>query len=676
MIRTDRRIQYSSVALTITALAVVFSTAAFLRRFIGLPEEGRLAGSPAGFLRRAARDRVNWRTLADDPFREAQRLDRTILIVAGAERSEAARQFDRRILSIADVVERLNREFLPVRIDLDQDPQWIGAFLPLSVAEGNADEGFYAACLAPSGRLLAFLTRSSPAERIDEAELLNFLREARRKRALPIGTEVPVERDQALQTAIVTPGRPAEQSERDYAELLAKRIDAVSGGFRTPRSRRVWPWEWKYLALSRDYRALAVGLDPVTRGPLMDWTGPGAYRLSTDPFGRSPGFARDAVADAECASLFAVWAVNGGGDWPKALAQEFVRGIRASYLVGPRLYGSIWRSPYTSNTGLNLLVSRRALAEKFTRAERDWLRENLLVPDPANPASVPIVRQPTGLLFGREKTLEMARRIGEASHLPIERGGEGYLDVLATVGARMLEVGRLLDDDEARSFGLELFAQASRFRAGPYDVSRSLAAGGAVRRTAFEYAAYTEIALEAYFASGEPRFLDEADKVFNRALELYFEPETGRVRSIVDAGTPSAFGTDAPFLADGDRPSLVSTMARCSWLLSCAWRGTARGDAYLATARTIVRAYSPAVSRLEFRVGSFEAAKLLIARDEFVWVAGKGSVGKARSVSPSLEGVLVVPDGRTGPSPLPGPGVWRFSGGSAPERIEALSALP
>ncbi|MGE3126879.1 MAG: DUF255 domain-containing protein [Fimbriimonadaceae bacterium] len=681
MIRTDQRIRYSSVALTITSLAVVFATAAFLRQYIGPPEEGRLGSHPAGFIRRAARDRVDWRTLADDPFREAQRLDRILLIVAGSERSELARQFDRRILSLAEVVERMNREFVPVRIDLDQDPQWAYAFLPLSTAKLNADEGWYAVCLDPSGSVLTWMSRSSPDERIVEAELLEFLREARAKRALPLGEESSAELARKAESAAVSPrrlqSRPAAGiPTRDYAELLTQKLDPVFGGFRTEKSRRVWPWEWRFLAQSRDYRALAAGLEPLTRGPMMDWTGPGAFRLSTDPAGRSPSLARDAVCDADCAALFAMWAVNGGGNWARQLALEFVSGIRETYVVGPKVYGSTWRSPYNTSSGLNLLVDKRALRRTFTPLERDWLRDNMALPSPSNPANVPVAVSPSSLLTDRDRFFAMVERVGRASPLPAERGGHGYLDALASVGARLLEVGRLLDDHEARGLGLEFFAMASAYRAGPDDVVRSFVPGGAVRRTAFEYAAYTDIALEAYFTTAEPAALEEASKVFDRLLDIFYDERSGTLRSMPDGKAPQEFEPGQASIADGDRSSLVGTVLRCVWRLSCAWRGTPRGERYLALAGSLSEGYGPAASRLDFRVGSLESARQEVARDEFVWVSGPRALAAARQVSPSLEGALVVPAGRPGVAPVPGPGVWRVTGGAPPARLEGLSASP
>lgn len=677
VIRTDQRIRYSSVALTITSLALVFASAAFLRRFIGPREEGRLGSHPAGYIRRAARDRVDWRTLADDPFHEAQRLDRTLLIVAGAERSETARLFDRRILTLAEVVERMNREFVPVRIDLDQDPQWIQAYFPLTSARENADEGWYAVCVDPSGDVLAWLSRSSPAERVIETDILEFLREARSNRALSPREEPSIELERNAEATAVQPRKPSPaaveaMSGRDYAALLAERLDPVLGGFRTPSSRRVWPWEWRYLAQSRDYRALVAGLEPLTRSPMMDWSGPGAYRLTRDPAGRSPSFARDSVCDADCAALFAHWAVNGGGDWARQLAREFVRGIGETYVAGVRFRGSTWRSPYEVSTGTNLLVTNRSLRESFTPIERDWLRTNMGIPHPDNPANVPVAVSSSSLLENRDRFLAMAGRVNRASALVASVDDQGYLDAIATVGARVLEVGRLLDEDEARRLGLELFATAGEFRAGPYDVTRSLSIGGATRRTAFEYGAYADIAIEAYLTTGEPGALDEASRVFDRLLELFYDPKSGSLRSVATGKFDPTFEPSAASVLDGDRPSLVGTVLRCAWRLSCAWRGTPRGTKYLEIARSVSKSYAPVAARFAFRLGSFETARQALARDEFVWVSGPRALATARQVSPSLEGALVVPSGRPGAAPAPGPGVWRIVGGSSAERIQGL----
>jgi uncharacterized protein YyaL (SSP411 family) len=663
--RKARTPQYSAVTTAIVAQAAVFGLAALLRPYIGPPEPGPLNGLHADYLRRGASQRVQWRVLSDEPFQEAQRLDRPLIIVAGSAKSASARAFDFRILSGLEVAERLNREFVPVRIDLDQMPEWGPAIFPLSMAAANDDEAFWAACFDPAGTLLVFLSRPSPESKVEEREFLAFLTAARRARAMVPQAMSAAEARRRVERKLMTE-TVASTPQPEQADRINARIDPEAGGLTSPASRRLWPWDWRYLVRLGDARAIASGLLPATTGPLIDWTGPGCYRQTSDQAGRRPVFARDAVLDADCAALFADWAALTGEEWPRFLAKEFVRGIRESYVRTDGLFGHCFREVRDSSVGAARLASPRRLRESLSRRDRALLRQWTGVGLDSNLAAVPLAVNPQDVLRDPDAFREQVEKFDRIAEGVVERGSLGYLDATAWVGARMFEVGRLLDDEEARQLGLELSELALRLRAGPDDVVRTRDTGGGRSRTIVEYVAYAELEAEKYIATGDPTSLEDATAVFERAMGLFAEPR-GRLAMVAGpVGQP--FVPSLPSLLDGDRPSVVAMTVRTAWKLSCAWRGTERGAKLLGQALAVADAYQGLAAQVGFRTGAFELAELEARRDEFVAVAGPGSVSQARSLGPRLRGALVVPLTRTGARPMPQPGAWWIVQGAAADR--------
>lgn len=664
--RAARTPNYAAVATAVAVQSVVFAVAALLRPHISPLPASPLAGMQADYLRRAARQPVRWRVVSDDPFREAQRLDRPVFVVAGSAKSATARAFDFRILGLPEVAERLNREFVPVRIDLDQMPEWASAVLPASAAAANVDEAWWSGCFDPAGNLLVWMARAGPQDKVDEPEVLGFLTEARRARAAEMAQLPRAEERQRLERTLFSTWE-ASGGHPDHADRLAGRIDPLQGGFRTEGTRRPWPWEWRYLVRLRDTRSLMAGLYPYTRGPLMDWSGPGCYRQSSDRAGRAPSFARDAVLDADCAALFADWAALTGEPWPRFLAAEFVRGVRETYVRPEGVYGFAVRDVPGSLVGPARLVPPKRLAKAVGRKERARIQETVRVGDRPNVASVPVAASPGTVLSDPEGFRAAVRKVTDVAGAKLTVGSRDYLDTTAWLAARMLETSRLAGLEDARDLGLELFARAKELRAGPDDVVRTKDIGGGRSRTLVEYVAYAEAALEAYLVTGDPSRLDDATAVFSRAMALFSRPggrlatTTGPVRQ--------PFALDLPSLFDGDRPGTVGSTVRVAWRLSCAWRGTAKAAPLRERALAVANAYRGLAAQTGIRTGAFELASLEARRDEFVVVAGPGCVAWALELGPKLQGILAIPATRAGGFPVPGPGAWRIAPGQAPARV-------
>src|SRR5438034_10066155 len=65
---------------------------------------------------------IKWREWGEDAFREAKETGKPVLLSLAAVWCHWCHVLDETTLSDARVIERLNREFIPVRVDADQRP--------------------------------------------------------------------------------------------------------------------------------------------------------------------------------------------------------------------------------------------------------------------------------------------------------------------------------------------------------------------------------------------------------------------------------------------------------------------------------------------------------------------------------------------------------------------------
>src|SRR5678816_2492034 len=138
-----RRQSYPAVVGTTIVLVGVFAVAAWLRPYIPEPEPNPIVVHRGQFMANASRQRIRWRSLDDNPFAEARRTDRLVVLLVGCAWNYQARAFDRNILMETEVAERLNREFVPVRVDATVKPEWESGPFPLGSSESGADPGWY-----------------------------------------------------------------------------------------------------------------------------------------------------------------------------------------------------------------------------------------------------------------------------------------------------------------------------------------------------------------------------------------------------------------------------------------------------------------------------------------------------------------------------------------------------
>ncbi|MBI3721959.1 MAG: DUF255 domain-containing protein, partial [Fimbriimonas ginsengisoli] len=218
---------FAVTAAVVGVLALAGLAARILQPAIPPPKLNRLGAEASESLRAAAGQRIDWRTASPEAFAEARRLDRPILLMIAASWCKAARDLDHECLSGSQIQNYLDRSFLCIRVDGQDRPDWLNAFLPVSRLRLDVpfEVGMQIWILDPEGKPFDFIGRVPGEPKFDRRELLARLVQARRGfEELRASPGVPSK----LAQAQATDQAESEPGEMKQAAVVAA-LDALEG---------------------------------------------------------------------------------------------------------------------------------------------------------------------------------------------------------------------------------------------------------------------------------------------------------------------------------------------------------------------------------------------------------------------------------------------------------------
>jgi len=248
---------------------------------------------------------IGWRPWGDGPFEEAGAQGKLVLLSVSAVWCHWCHVMDETTYSDDSIIERVNRDFIPVRVDSDRRPD----------VNRRYNQGGWptTAFLAPDGSLLTGLTYA-PASRLKE--LLDRLSALYRDRRQEIDVEL------ARRTAAVSPGGPAQPGGDDASGGVDPRTvenvtssilaawDRVHGGlggepkFPSPGALELALAGYRECG-DDDLRALVIStLDAMSSGELFDRVEGGFFRYATARDWSVPHYEKMLSDNADLVSIY------------------------------------------------------------------------------------------------------------------------------------------------------------------------------------------------------------------------------------------------------------------------------------------------------------------------------------------------------------------------------------
>jgi uncharacterized protein YyaL (SSP411 family) len=638
-----RRGAYPAVTFTVVTLAVLFAGAERLRPLIPDQEPAGVSTRPGRFFEAVAQHRIVWRALDDEPFDEARRRDRLVLLAVGSGSNWTGRAVDASVFSTDEVAQRLNREFVCVRVDSDERPEWRSALWPLSGPAMGADPGWLLTVLRPDGTPVHALFRVDARGGIDPAFLLAWLSDAQARVEGRRGGEADwAALQKADAEALLGGGVAGAPAYEAYAARLVTAMDRRNGGIPVAGAQRPSPWEWRFLFQARQTAAVGAGLGPLTRSRLVAWLTGGFYRSSDDPDVLRVRTDRLAMTNADMAVVLAEAGAS-GDPWAAFLARRTLRAASRGFLLEGTTWaalcsdiGDLGRSPTGS-------LAPRSLIESLAPKQRADLAALFGLDPRSNPSMLPFVDRPEAFLARSTEAvawLDQAR----SARPPAEdiRVGQGLTNVTGTLAARSYEAARLLDDADGLASADALFEVLRRARVGTDDVVHAVRPDASGFPVATDYLAYADAAAWRFIVRGDIDALLDGHRVLRRALARFYDPARGTVRAARPSpDVPAALGLGLPCLADPDIEPLVAQALRVVSLYALVLPDEGLEE----VASRLTATYGPVANTLPAWAGAFYWSARQFEQSPALVVVGPGRHGTAARLAARAPWARVVAGG-------------------------------
>jgi uncharacterized protein YyaL (SSP411 family) len=544
----------------------------------------RLADAPSAYLRGAAGQPVDWYPWGDEPFEAARRSDRPVLLDIGAAWCHWCHVMDRESYESAALAERLNRDFVCIKVDRDERPEvdarYQAAIQALAGQGGWPLTGF----LTPEGELFWGGTYFPPHDRYGApgfGTVLDAVLDAWRGRRDEVRRQAHAVRERLA--GFLAESRAAEPGEALLDDAVAEALrsfDARHGGFgRAPKFPhagllRLLLARWQDRGDPALRTAVERTLRGMARGGIHDQLGGGFHRYSVDESWVVPHFEKMLSENAELLRAYAEAAAALDDAECRAAAAGIVRWVRevmadpdGGYAasqdadVGHDDDGDYWtwtRDEAAAALDAGELEVAAAHWDLGTAGEmrHDPARNVLFVA-----ADVESIARRTGrplaetaaLLDSAREKLRAARARRPAPFVDRTR----YTAWNAMMAGALLRAAAVLDDAWARGHALltleRIRAEAAEPDAGDGDALRH--APGGVAGLLDDQVQTAAAAVDAYEATGDGAWLAWAERLLERVWRDYLDRDGGGLVDRTSASGPGLLDAALKPLQDAPTPS-------------------------------------------------------------------------------------------------------------------------
>lgn len=663
------RTYYPRLTWVVVAFAVFGAIDYFASPLIPEKEPSALIRDPGAFVRQAARHRIAWRTLSEEAFAEARRREAPVILVMGHSWADLGWRIDNELFVVDEVADLLNRNFLPMRIDLTENPELVGAFLPVTRGrpEFRMDPAYQIWILDPAGRMFSWYLPSGREDILHPNQLILALRRARASLASPPGDMRPPGelQDQDTKALLATEAEPDWEG---HLRWLTENTDPAHGGWPRNGRQRLEPGAWRLLLALGQREAFERSIRPALLSPIVDWIDGGFFRQADRADWTGVDLAKLAVQNAAMACLLAAAALETGDPGYARLARDTVTTLLDDF--PERGWFRPARLPDRGNWDRSARnsFSSRILREEFSRHERERLAHIWGLHLGQNPQMLPFARTWSVVVGTPESEELLAEMRRGRRQTPARYLGGLYLDVNGYTLARLLEAARLLGDRSLVVRLADKLDRFHRFRVGRDDVVPRLdrTASAASSPSAAHYLAFADASLQDFLTFGRRESLEAGRRVLSRAVELFGTEAPG----VLAACAPSSmregpFEAAVPQIVDDLNESLAAQSLRLFHAYGVVLRDRPEGRKFRDLALAGVRRYASAASLAVRGTSSYYLSALTVLEDLHAVTVGPRAPDLAESLARRRPLSLVFAAGGDVRRDLQGlsPGVYVFRRG-------------
>ncbi len=647
MNKAVRKPSFSVATLTVCVLAVFGYLILCLTPWLPQPKANRLQSETAEFLRQGVHELIDWRVLDDEPFAEARRLDRPILLLIGAAWSREAREMDLHVFSDSDIQNFLQRNFVCIRVDVDASPRWASVYLPLSRVNLGTSLGFQLVYLKPDGTLYDFLGRRGSVDVQDPAGFLDEFVAARKAYGAKSEPTAPVSTQQQLEVDLLQKSDNVVPNRAGYVEYLKSKVDPVTGSFQGP-GRSLRSSAIQMLLSVGEMGAADQALLPMLHSGVVDWLDGGFFRRSRRTDWTEVEFDKLAVQNGDMMRTTALKGTLSTDRFCEriakntfdALADQFCEyGLVSTARLGDETdTGRSARASYTAKDlrvfgGTGLLSSDEVVRarEMFHLRVEENPQMNIRVSDPL------VFDDPVFSVI-----LEKLRHHKEPVKVQYTR--PALASVNGHVVATMLWCARLWNDPERLAKADHLFQQIGIFESGG-DVTHNTIQVVGEPPYLGDYLAMADADLAHFLATGNEESLERGIRVMQRARKLFASDDLW-LSTRPSSTTQGIVAPAVPEFVDGISEAQCAGAIRLTQAYGQLLRGgkwANEAGQFGESAFRLSQAFGSTAEELGLSVASYYLATLSVFDDTYAVAVGPDAVASANQLALRLPTRLVAP---------------------------------
>ncbi len=632
---------FSVVSMVCVLLGVFGLGLLLLRPFLPLQPANSMSLEADEYLRQGSNQQINWRLLNERALAEASRLERPIMLVMGTVGSRDARLADSMLFRDQDIQSYLSRNFVCVRVDLDAQPYWGNAFLPVSRARSNVQPSFQIWFIDPkSGSLFDYFGKLSSDFVSDPALFLDRLaltRETFESQPVDLQTD-----DRAnFESASYSSPRIDV-----IVDALRQGVNPKWGGFPVRNTQYLRMAPVQLLLEYGDLELAQAAVDPMLKSGIVDWLDGGFFRRARKTNWTDIEYDKLALPNAEAMKVLAIYSVLLKDRFAERVAKNtfetLANGFSANGLVATARIGdenALMRSARSSFTakdlrsfwGTGLLSGDEAVQARtmFGLTVETNPQMSLRVSDPS------VFDAPQ---FG--PILEKLRANKDKVKTKYSKTANAYVN--GAVCAAMFFSARIWNDSEMLAHAQERFDSLSSFGPGS-DITHHTLQRPEDGLFLGDYLGVSEACLEKYLADGDFLSVKRGMGILGRAQQLFtsangWTPSTDRITALIP-------GSNYPQVVDGNNESMYARTIR----LNNAYGRLLRGGEYSAQAGAFSQNAFDMVYRgnwlsdLGLAVAGYGAASLGVIDDAHAISVGPDAVALSNQLFQLVPTRLIAP---------------------------------
>jgi uncharacterized protein YyaL (SSP411 family) len=528
---------------------------------VGQSMENELADARSPYLRSAAEQPVAWQQWGPEAFELAKALDRPVWLDIGAIWCHWCHVMDRESYENPEIAALINQYFVPIKVDRDERPDIDGRYqIALRALNGRGGGWPLTMFLAPDGTPFAGGTYFPPDSRGNVPGLRQVAPRIARAYEEQRGqvAEIAGNVREALaryQRDMAAAGALAPDLPREMAERVGSAFDPEYGGFGAGEGSKFLRPSAIRLALAEGFllgndtlvgRALST-LDVYATSGIRDHVNGGFFRYSVDRRLTVPHFEKmDYVQSGLLRAYLEAYRLTGDASYA-AVARDIIRYVDGT--LSDRERGGFYAhqdadvSPDDDGTYYTWSLAQLRAAAPGPEAEALRLHydvgERGEMRDDSSQNVLRIVRAAAEVssdLGISEAEAERRIRTGTRGLEAARAGGPTplvektkFTDRNAAMVAAYLDAYATLGEAAARDFALQTldFLLEHAVDSGGQVLHATAGEKGYMEGLLADYAYLADALADAYQVSGRNRYLRTAERIMNRAVEIFRDPEGG-----------------------------------------------------------------------------------------------------------------------------------------------------